>query len=104
MTDSVHNSDPEAIGVSLGYEPEEDWECYWPQIGDLYPVAGLKTRPPEGNWYANEARPKFIRDGSSVGVARAFRVRHTEAKETRAFQLGGGPPVVMAGTMRQFRK
>lgn len=68
MNESNYNCDPDAIHVSLGHEPEEDWECYWLQIHGLYPVAGLKTKPPEGNWHAYEARPNF-KEGASMGVA-----------------------------------
>ena len=59
-----HNFD--RIAVTLGHEPEEDWDCYWLQLSGLYPEAGLKTIPPDGNWYANEARPNIIEQASMV--------------------------------------
>ena len=72
MENNISRYDSDGIGVSLGHEPEEDWACYWLQVRGLHPVAGLKTKPPEGNWYADEARAKFVENGASVGVALTY--------------------------------
>ncbi len=38
----------------------------------------------------------------SLGAIRTFRIRHNATKETRAFALGHGTLVIMAGTMQRF--
>jgi alkylated DNA repair dioxygenase AlkB len=38
----------------------------------------------------------------SLGATRAFRIRHNATKETRAFRLGHGTLLIMAGTTQRF--
>jgi alkylated DNA repair dioxygenase AlkB len=40
----------------------------------------------------------------SLGATREFRIRHNATKETRAFRLGHGTLLIMAGTMQRFWK
>lgn len=40
----------------------------------------------------------------SLGAIRTFRIRHNTTKETRAFRLGHGTLIIMAGTMQRFWK
>jgi 2OG-Fe(II) oxygenase superfamily len=40
----------------------------------------------------------------SLGATRTFRIRHNQSKETRAFLVGHGTLIIMAGTMQQFWK
>ncbi len=38
----------------------------------------------------------------SLGATRTFRIRHNTTKETRAYPMGNGALIIMAGTMQQF--
>jgi alkylated DNA repair dioxygenase AlkB len=40
----------------------------------------------------------------SLGATRTFRIKHNKSKETRAFPVGDGTLIIMAGTMQRFWK
>ena len=40
----------------------------------------------------------------SLGATRTFRIRHNRTKEARAFPVGNGTLIIMAGTMQRFWK
>ncbi len=56
-------------------------------------------------WHAdNEPEMGNVIGSLSLGATRTFRIKHNATKETRAFRLGNGTLIIMAGTMQQFWK
>jgi hypothetical protein len=52
----------------------------------------------------NEPEMGNVIGSLSLGATRTFRIRHNTTKETRAFPVGNGTLIIMAGTMQQFWK
>ncbi len=54
-------------------------------------------------WHADDEPEMGNVIGSlSLGATRKFRIRHESTRETKAFEVGHGTLMIMAGTMQQF--